>query len=89
MNGRQKGLISDVILVKKSYPHARKKTKRRNWKLKNMVKEEEAEAVNRTKSEKAKAEQDYELFLRDLEEDPELRAMINLYKGMLILYSFL
>jgi len=28
-----------------------------------------------------KVEQDYELFLRDLEEDPELRSGINLYKA--------
>lgn len=27
-----------------------------------------------------KNDKDYELFLRDLEEDPELRANINLYK---------
>jgi len=28
-----------------------------------------------------KVEEDYELFLRDLEEDPELRSGINLYKA--------
>ena len=27
-----------------------------------------------------KNEKDYELFLRDLEDDPELRANVNLYK---------
>jgi nonsense-mediated mRNA decay protein 3 len=27
-----------------------------------------------------KAGRDYELFLRDLEDDPELRANVNLYK---------
>lgn len=27
-----------------------------------------------------KVEQDYELFLRDLEEDPEMRGAVNLYK---------
>ena len=34
------------------------------------------------KMEKAdfKNDKDYELFLRDLEEDPELRANVNLYK---------
>lgn len=29
---------------------------------------------------KEKAETDYEMFLRDIEEDPEFRASINLYK---------
>jgi nonsense-mediated mRNA decay protein 3 len=28
-----------------------------------------------------KVEEDYELFLRDLEEDPELRGTVNLYKA--------
>ena len=28
-----------------------------------------------------KVEEDYEIFLRDLEEDPELRSGINLYKA--------
>jgi len=28
-----------------------------------------------------KLEEDYEIFLRDLEEDPELRSGINLYKA--------
>ncbi|KAI9096053.1 NMD3 family-domain-containing protein, partial [Phlyctochytrium arcticum] len=76
---RQAGNIPDVILVKKSYPNARKKGKSRGWKLKSMAKEEEVEA-HRSKTEKSRQEQDYELFLRDIEEDEELRGMINLYK---------
>jgi nonsense-mediated mRNA decay protein 3 len=28
-----------------------------------------------------KVEEDYELFLRDLEEDPEIRGAVNLYKA--------
>jgi nonsense-mediated mRNA decay protein 3 len=84
-SGRRQGTIPDVILVRKSYPHARKKSRKRNWKLKGLVKEEEADTM-RTKAEKAKAEQDYELFLRDIEEDPELRAMMNLYKGLFIFF---
>ena len=74
--------IPDVILVKKSYPNARKKNKKRAWRLKGMAKEEEAELL-KSKNDQAKAEEDYELFLRDIEEDPELRAMMNLYKGIL------
>eukprot|EP00842_Homolaphlyctis_polyrhiza_P001175 jgi/Hompol1/2058/HPOL_002042-RA len=80
-NSGRNGLIPDVVIVRKSYPNARKKQRGRQWKLKNMIKEEDAEAVQRTKLEKARAEQDYELFLRDVEEDPELRGMINLYKA--------
>ncbi|KAI8926517.1 NMD3 family-domain-containing protein [Entophlyctis helioformis] len=78
--GTRRGTIPDVVLVRKSYPNARKRQRTRNWKLKNMVKEEDLDA-HRTKADKARAEQDYEIFLRDVEEDPELRGMLNLYKG--------
>ncbi|KAI8849933.1 NMD3 family-domain-containing protein [Chytridium lagenaria] len=72
--------IPDVVLVKKSYPNARKKHKGRKWRLKTMTIEEEVEAIGKSKSEKIRAELDYELFLRDIEEDAELRGMVNLYK---------
>ncbi|KAJ2933927.1 hypothetical protein H1R20_g3173, partial [Candolleomyces eurysporus] len=82
--------IPDVILVKKAYPNRRKKSKARNWKLRSMAKEagEEGEtssargAIGRMGGRDAKkVEEDYELFLRDLEEDPEMRAAVNLYKA--------
>ncbi|KAF4618951.1 hypothetical protein D9613_009845 [Agrocybe pediades] len=82
--------IPDIILVKKTYPNRRKKSKARNWKLRSIAKEagEEGEtsgargAIGRMGGRDAKkVEQDYEIFLRDLEEDPELRAGINLYKA--------
>jgi len=72
--------IPDVVLVKKSYPSRRKRVRARQWKLKELSKEEENNG-EKSKAEVAKAEQDYELFLRDIEEDPELRGMINLYKS--------
>ncbi|KAJ3407155.1 hypothetical protein HDU80_009513 [Chytriomyces hyalinus] len=76
----KKNAVPDIVLVRKSYPNARKKLKGRNWKLKTITVEEEVEAMGKSKAEKAKADQDYELFLRDIEEDPELRGMMNLYK---------
>lgn len=81
--------IPDIILVKKTYPNRRKKSKARNWKLRSIAKEagEEGETssargmVGRMGGrDQKKVEEDYELFLRDLEEDPELRAGVNLYK---------
>ncbi|KAG1870153.1 NMD3 family-domain-containing protein [Suillus subalutaceus] len=80
--------IPDIILVKKTYPNRRKKTKTRNWKLRSIAKEagEEGETgagrgvVGRMGGrDQKKVEEDYELFLRDLEEDPELRGTVNLY----------
>ena len=82
--------IPDIILVKKAYPNRRKKSKARNWKLRSIAKEagEDGEtsgargAIGRMGGrDQKKVEQDYELFLRDLEEDPELRSGINLYKA--------
>ncbi|KAK9448832.1 NMD3 family-domain-containing protein [Limtongia smithiae] len=78
--------VPDVVLVKKSYPN-RKKSKGRNWKLRRMAKEyNEMEDSGNSMSakqrqiEQDRVERDYELFLQELEEDPELRGTINLYK---------
>lgn len=83
-----------MILVKKTYPNRRKKNRTRNWKLKSIA--IEAEDVPSTGADKVqgrgafgrrggldqqKVEKDYEMFLRELEEDPELRGSINLYKA--------
>lgn len=81
--------IPDVMLVKKSYPNRRKKNKARGWKLRSIAKEagEEGETgggrgvVGRMGGrDQKKVEEDYELFLRELEEDEELRGAVNLYK---------
>jgi nonsense-mediated mRNA decay protein 3 len=78
--------IPDVVLIKKSYPN-RKKNKSRNWRLKSMAKEAEESGDGRGVvgrmggRDQRKVEEDYELFLRDLEEDVEMRQTINLYKA--------
>jgi nonsense-mediated mRNA decay protein 3 len=78
------------MLVKKTYPNRRKKNKTRAWKLRSIAKEAEdvAEgtvgrgALGRKGGvDQRNVERDYELFLRDLEEDKEMRAAINLYKS--------
>ncbi|KAJ5366398.1 hypothetical protein N7541_000339 [Penicillium brevicompactum] len=79
--------IPDVILVKKHY--TRSKKSKRNWRLKRMAREYEEEATapvvnvpttKRQEQEQARMEQDYEMFLRDVEEDQELRQTLDLYK---------
>jgi nonsense-mediated mRNA decay protein 3 len=81
--------VPDIILVKKAYPNRRKKSKARNWKLRSIAKDagEEGETGNARGAigrlggrDQKKVEEDYELFLRDLEEDPEMRSSVNLYK---------
>jgi len=69
--------IPDVVLVKKFYAR-KKKSKSRNWRLKRMNKEE-GEMLPR-KQDQEKMERDFEMFLRDVEEDVELRNTVALYK---------
>ncbi|KAG9247359.1 NMD3 family-domain-containing protein [Calycina marina] len=70
--------IPDVMLVKKFYER-KKKSKNRSWRLKRMAREE-ADILPK-KSDQEKMDTDYELFLRDLEEDTELRSTLALYKA--------
>ncbi|KAG8948749.1 hypothetical protein FRC04_009360 [Tulasnella sp. 424] len=80
--------LPDVVLVKKTYPVRRKRNRHRNWKLKSIAKEAEEGpeafgrgAVGRRGGlDQERVEKDYENFLQELEEDPELRATVNLYK---------
>ncbi|KAF7330948.1 60S ribosomal export protein NMD3 [Mycena venus] len=82
--------LPDIVLVKKAYPNRRKKSKARNWRLRSIGKEagEEGETgggrgvVGRMGGrDQKKVEEDYEMFLRELEEDPEMRGAVNLYKA--------
>lgn len=85
------GRIPDVVLVKKTFRNRRKKAKPRNWKLRSIAKEAEDAtndtnvvgrgALGRRGVDQKNVERDYELFLRDLEEDKEMRAAINLYRA--------
>ena len=70
--------IPDVLLVKKSYVR-KKKSKSRNWRLKRMNKDE-GEMLPK-KQDQEKMERDFEMFLRDVEEDTELRSTVALYKA--------
>lgn len=73
--------IPDVILVKKLYAR-KKKSKTRNWRLRRMERDQ-GELLPK-KTEQEKMDRDYEMFLRDVEEDTELRQTIALYKAQQI-----
>ncbi|KAF2010026.1 nonsense-mediated mRNA decay protein [Aaosphaeria arxii CBS 175.79] len=70
--------LPDVVLVKKHYAR-KKKGKSRNWRVKRMAKEE-SEMLPR-KQDQERMERDFEMFLRDVEEDSDLRAGVALYKA--------
>lgn len=71
--------IPDVVLVKKHYPRKKKSGKNRNWRLKRMNKDE-GEMLPR-KQDQERMDRDLEMFLRDVEEDTELRSTVALYKA--------
>jgi len=83
---RQGKTVPQVVIVRKAYPKLRKRQKQRYWKLKHLPKEEGEEEPSakqgKKKGEKGgnKGKEDYEMFLQDLEEDPELRSQVNLYR---------
>jgi nonsense-mediated mRNA decay protein 3 len=70
--------IPDVILVKKFYAR-KKKSRNRNWRLKRMNKEE-GDLLPK-KADQERMDREYEMFLRDVEEDTELRSTLALYKA--------
>lgn len=70
--------IPDVILVKKFWPR-KPKHRSRNWRLKRMAKDE-GELLPK-KADQERMDNEYELFLRDVEEDDDLRATLALYKN--------
>jgi nonsense-mediated mRNA decay protein 3 len=87
--------MPDVVLVRKIYPKVRKALKTRYWKLKRFENVQEegddiemtdgatAKKPKLTKKEKnlqARKDRDYNEFLQDLDEDPEMRQQIDLYK---------
>lgn len=71
--------IPDVVLVKKHYNRSKKAKSKRNWRVKRMNKEE-SEMLPR-KQDQEKMERDFEMFLRDVEEDEEMRAGMALYRA--------
>ncbi|KAF3336009.1 60S ribosomal export protein NMD3 [Carex littledalei] len=79
---KYKGLVlPECLLVKKSYEETRAKRrgKQRNFKLKRL--EVEVDATNGRKGEEDKKNDEYRKFLEELEENPELRFNISLYKN--------
>jgi nonsense-mediated mRNA decay protein 3 len=68
--------IPDIVLVKKKYVRS-ENAQKRYWKLKHLQKDVEMGA--KRKNPEAEEAQ-YEEFLRDIEEDKDLRKVVNLYK---------
>ncbi|KAL1565481.1 60S ribosomal export protein NMD3-like [Salvia divinorum] len=76
---KYRGVMPDVILIKKSYEAKRQQRQRksRSWKLKSLDMEVDDGARGREHEEKTNTE--HERFMRDLEENPDLRFNLSLY----------
>ncbi|KAL5564421.1 hypothetical protein UlMin_027585 [Ulmus minor] len=72
-------VIPDAILIRKSYEEKRqrKRGKPRSWKLKSL----DMEVDMKGKAEEEKMNSEYEQFLKDLEENPDMRFNISLYRN--------
>jgi len=71
-----KTVRSEVVLVKKLYPQRRRKHRRRHWGLQKL----NIEANESHRIDEHKRHVNNEEFMRDLEEDPELRSQIDLFR---------
>ncbi|XP_054782491.1 uncharacterized protein LOC129289763 [Prosopis cineraria] len=77
---KYRGLVlPEAILVKRSYEEnrLRERAKPRAWKLKSL----DMEVDDKGKIDQEKMNSEYEQFLRDLEENPDLRFNISLYRN--------
>ena len=77
--------VPPIVLVKKTYPKFRRRQKHRLWKLKHLEKDdghdEEKTKTKKGKETNQKYEKDYQMFIQDIEEDPEMRGQIDLFKN--------
>ena len=73
-------VLPEAILIKKSYEEKRqrKRGKPRSWKLKSLNMEVDD---SKGRADPGKMNTEYEVFLRDLEENPEMRFNISLYRN--------
>ncbi|KAL2899149.1 60S ribosomal export protein NMD3 [Bienertia sinuspersici] len=80
---KYRGLVlPEAILIKKSYEEKRlrKRGKPRAWKLKNLNMEVD-DTTARGRVNQDQVDNEYEEFLKDLEENPELRFNVSLYRN--------
>jgi len=69
--------VPPVVIVRKTFPRFRKRQKHRLWQLRHLEKDEEAPR----KKAKDQHQKDYEMFLQDIEEEPDVRQQVDLYRN--------
>lgn len=79
LNDDERSNMPDVVLVRKVYPKTQRQATQRQWHLKSM--EGVQDEASNNKRDLNRAEEEYERFLQDLEQDKSLRSQINIYKS--------
>jgi len=69
-------VLPEAILVRKHYPDSKARQRKRKFTLKRMAKEEVMGKRDNTEHDQMELDE----FMREIEEDPELRGKVNLYK---------
>lgn len=77
----QKRTVPPVVLVKKTFPRFRKNRKHRLWKLKQLDKEGLDDNNIHKQKHTGKHQKDMDMFLQDIEEEPELRQQFDLFRN--------
>ena len=77
-------LLPDVVLVRKTYPR-KNRARRRKWMLRELPMERQEEPAGRggqreRQAALARETEEREAFMQELEQDPEMRATIRLYR---------
>lgn len=71
-----KATLPDAIMIRKHYPYRKNRAQKRKFKLKEL-KKAESDVGNKSTVQRDK---DYEEFMQDLEEIPEIRSKIQIYR---------
>ena len=69
--------VPPVVIVRKTYPRFRRRQKHRLWRLQHL----EKEGLDDHNIHKKREDKDYEMFLQDIEEEPEVRQQLDLYRN--------
>jgi len=73
---KEQRIRSEIIFVKKMYPNRRRIRGQRHWKLAKL----DIEEIEEKKTSSGQKELQREEFMKDLEEDPEMRSQFDLYR---------
>eukprot|EP00471_Norrisiella_sphaerica_P008133 CAMPEP_0184503152 /NCGR_PEP_ID=MMETSP0113_2-20130426/51724_1 /TAXON_ID=91329 /ORGANISM="Norrisiella sphaerica, Strain BC52" /LENGTH=475 /DNA_ID=CAMNT_0026892599 /DNA_START=248 /DNA_END=1676 /DNA_ORIENTATION=- len=76
--------LPEVVIVRKTYPHRKNRSKSRKFQLKTLKKDANESNRRSRRKDQDQQEDDMEMFMNDIEEDPDFRSDINLYRRKIV-----